>query len=525
MASSAKVGKKLGLLSDRLRGVEEIFAEVRGQLMGKIGIGLIVFFVIVSLYSLATIPLSFADKWLDLTYWAKYPSVVPPEWVSSFGVPVAPFMDKFIDTPDTVYFQRTPVNYQGVRLFGVVEKFSFEYKLRQPAFPQGVLVHARDIELENITIGGRMITPSQVSLTALVLLHRPDNVTLLLNDPVVTTLKSFASSGGVLRFSDQIVAQQIVELYRRKGVEMAQDYAQNNAAQLAFGVYDPETRSVRPLTGTYTVEVVFTYLARGVNPNLLVSEINAGNIGVQSIEGVVKGSAYGLMGTDNYGRDLYRALLFAFPIELVIGFVAAVASVVIGLILGVVSGYYGGWVDELIQRTIDIMGNIPILPILVLVGAALQEQGASGWTMLFVIIFLLVIFGWGGLALIVRSMTLSIKSEPYIDSAKAIGASNARIIFRHIMPQVIPYAMASLVFNVPSAILTEAGLSVLGIRHNLPTWGTILAQARDYIFSGGRYDIWWWILPPGLLMGLMSVAFVFLGLALETVVEPRLRRR
>jgi len=513
------------LLGDRLRGVGEIFAEVRGQLMGKVGIGLIVFFVVVSIYALATIPMSFADKWLDLTYWSKYPSVVPPTWVSAFGVPVAPFVDVFVDAPDMVYFQRTPVDFYGLRLFGVVEKFSFDYELREPAFPQGVLVYAKDIRLENITVGGRLVTPSQVSLTAVVLLHRPDNMTLVINDPVVTTLRDFASSGGVLRFSDQMVAQQMVAYYGDKGVNMTQDYAQNNAAQLAFGVYDPETREIRPLTGTYTVEVVFAYLARGVNPNLLVNEINIGNIGVQSIEGVVKGSAYGLMGTDNYGRDLYRALLFAFPIELVIGFVAAVASVVIGLVLGVVSGYYGGWIDEFIQRTIDIMGNIPLLPILVLVGAALQEQGASGWTMLFVIIFLLVIFGWGGLALIVRSMTLSIKSEPYIDSARAIGASNARIIFRHIMPQVVPYAMASLVFSVPGAILTEAGLSVLGIRHNLPTWGTVLAQARDYIFSGGRYDIWWWILPPGILMGLMSVAFVFLGLALETVVEPRLRRR
>jgi len=520
---AAKKGR--GLLGERLRGVEEVFAEVRGQLMGKIGIGLIVFFVAVSLYALATVPLSFANKWLDLTYWSKYPVVVPPTWVSHFGTPVAPFLDKVIDGPDSVQVQPVPLQYHGVRLFGVVERFSFDYNLKQPAFPQGVLVYARDVELENITAGGRLVTPGEVSLTVAVFLHRPDNLTILISDASVTTLKDFVSSGGVVRFSDQAVAQQMVEYYRKKGINMSLGYAQNNAARLAFGVYDPKTREIKPLTGTYTIEVVFNYLARGVNPGRLVGEINAGNIGVQSIEGVVKGSAYGLMGTDNYGRDLYRALLFAFPIELLIGFVAAVVAVVIGLVVGVVSGYYGGWVDEVIQRSIDVIGNIPVLPILVLVGAALQERGASGWTMLFVIIFLLVIFGWGGLALIVRSMTLSIKSEPYIDSARAIGASNTRIIFRHIMPQVIPYAMASLVFNVPSAILTEAGLSVLGIRHNLPTWGTVLAQARDYIFSGGRYDIWWWILPPGLLMGLMSIAFVFLGLALETVVEPRLRRR
>jgi ABC-type dipeptide/oligopeptide/nickel transport system permease subunit len=517
--------EKRGSLRERLRGVEEVFVEVKAQAMGKFGLALIAFFVVVSLYALVAVPTSFADKWLDLTYWSKYPGVVPPEWVSAFGTPIAPFVDKFIDAPDSVVLQLVPQNYYGIRIFGVVQKFSFDYRLSQPAFPQGVLVYARNISLENITYGGRLITPANITLNAFVLLHRPNNVTLIISESGVTTLQDFAAAGGVLRFSDQLVAQQVVELYKKRGASIPLNYAQTNAARLAFGTYDPKTNETKPLTGTYTIEIVFTYLARNVNPAVVQAEVNNGNLGVQVVEGVVKGSAYGLMGTDNYGRDLYKALLFAFPIELVIGFVAAVASVIIGLLLGVVSGYYGGWVDETIQRTIDIMGNIPVLPILVLVGAALQEQGASGWAMLGVIILLLVIFGWGGLALIIRSMTLSIKSEPYIDSARAIGASNRRIIFRHIIPQVVPYAMASLVFSVPAAILTEAGLSVLGIRHNLPTWGTVLAQARDYIFSGGSYNIWWWILPPGLLMGLMSIAFVFLGLALETVVEPRLKRR
>ncbi|MEM0377912.1 MAG: ABC transporter permease subunit, partial [Thermosphaera sp.] len=116
-------------------------------------------------------------------------------------------------------------------------------------------------------------------------------------------------------------------------------------------------------------------------------------------------------------------------------------------------------------------------------------------------------------------MTLSIKEEPYIDAAKALGASNSRIIFKHIFPQVAMYASASLVASVPGAILSEAGLSVLGIRHGWPTWGAILSRARDT----GRYDIWWWILPPGIMLSLTSLAFILLGLAVEKIVEPRLR--
>ncbi|MEM4698721.1 MAG: ABC transporter permease subunit, partial [Acidilobaceae archaeon] len=145
------------------------------------------------------------------------------------------------------------------------------------------------------------------------------------------------------------------------------------------------------------------------------------------------------------------------------------------------------------------------------------------WPALSIIMIILVAFSWGGVAIISRSMALSIKSEPYVEAAKALGASTTRIIFRHIIPQIIPYAMAALVFGVPSAIIAEAGLSVLGIDHGLPTWGRLLADAQAN--RGVAYNMWWWVLPPGLLLGLFSFAFVALGFTLETIVEPRLRRR
>ena len=511
-------------LRERFREVEEIFVEVKGQLMGKIGIGLILFFVVVSIYALVAVPRNFPDLWNNVKYWEKYPKTVPPSWVSHFGVPVAPFVDVVLSNGTTRLYLE-PKQVGSVTLFGVVQTFSFNYTLPADAFPQGVLIYAVNVTNETLRTPRGPLSPKDITVIPYVFLYRPDGLVLLLNSPDPVTLADLAKVRKPIRFSDKTVGLQLVEYYNKRGINMTQTYAQNNAARLAFGEYDPDTGKIKPLKGTYTIEVVFTYLARGVDPRLLVRGINAGTVGVQSVEGVVQGSAYGLMGTDDKGRDLYEALLYAFPIELLIGFVAAVLNVVIGVVVGVVSGYYGGWVDEVIQRTIDIISNIPVLPILVLIGAALQREGVSGWGMLWVIILFLVILGWGYLALVVRSMTLSIKSEPYIDAAKAIGASNARIILRHVLPQIIPYAMAALVFNVPGAILTEAGLSVLGIRHNLPTWGTVLALARDYISSGGgNYNIWWWILPPGLLMGLMSVAFVFLGLAMETVVEPRLKR-
>ncbi|HDN75890.1 MAG TPA: ABC transporter permease, partial [Acidilobales archaeon] len=231
---------------------------------------------------------------------------------------------------------------------------------------------------------------------------------------------------------------------------------------------------------------------------------------------IVVGNCYGLMGTDVRGRDIAQALLYGFPVALAVGFITAVASTLIGLFVGSISAYYGGLVDEFLQRLIDVLGNIPLLPFLILLVSITPVE-----LRLQVIMIVLIVFYWGGLAIVVRSMTLSIKEEPYVEAAKAIGASNARILLRHIIPQIVPYAVASLVFSVPSAILAEAGLSVLGLEHGWPTWGKVLAAAR----LTGRYDAWWWIIPPGILLALTSLTFVLLGMAIEVIVEPRLRTR
>ncbi|MGC9012187.1 ABC transporter permease [Thermogladius sp.] len=269
----------------------------------------------------------------------------------------------------------------------------------------------------------------------------------------------------------------------------------------------------QPLTGTYTADVIVSYSTEAPLSQLP-------GLPVKTVRVIFKGSAFGLLGTDDIGRDLAVILFYGFPVAMAIGLTAAVATTLIGLILGVISGYYGGYVDEAIQRTVDVIGNIPLLPILILLGQiALLVFVNNPFMVLMTIITVLIVFGWGGLAITVRTMTLSIKEEPYIEAALALGASNSRVILKHILPQVAAYGVASMVFSVPSAILTEAGLSVLGIRSGYPTWGAVLSRARD----SNRYDVWWWILPPGILISITSLAFVLVGLAIERIVEPRLR--
>ncbi len=273
-----------------------------------------------------------------------------------------------------------------------------------------------------------------------------------------------------------------------------------------------------PLTGKYEFALEISYTAKDELREIVSSPAD-------EIRIIVKGNVYGFSGTDDLGRDLMQVLLYGTPIALAIGLTTAIITTFIGVFAGIASGYYGGIIDEIIQRIADIIGNIPTLPILIILAQIAQTQYAQYGTevkalmTILTIIGVLIIFGWGGLAITVRAMTLSIKEEPYIDAARALGASNSRIIFKHIFPQVAMYASASLVASVPGAILSEAGLSVLGIRHGWPTWGAILSRARDT----GRYDIWWWIVPPGIMLSITSLAFILLGLAIEKIVEPRLR--
>jgi len=269
-----------------------------------------------------------------------------------------------------------------------------------------------------------------------------------------------------------------------------------------------------PLKGTYRLIVNVIGL-----PNV---KINYMYNAVGEVVIIVKGSAYGLMGTDYLGRDLAEGLYYGFPVAMMIGVVVALVDTVIGVILGAISGYYGGLVDEIIQRLVDIIGNIPWLPILIIIANVSYILYPNNPPMrLWLIMFTLMILGWGGLTIVIRSMTLSIKSEPYVEAARCLGAGHRRILFLHIVPQVIPYAVASMVFSVPSAILTEAGLSVLGIYHGMPTWGLIISEAR----TNGTIYQWWWILPPGFLIAITSLTFVLLGMAIERIVEPRLRTR
>ncbi|MDP2730079.1 MAG: ABC transporter permease [Dehalococcoidales bacterium] len=231
---------------------------------------------------------------------------------------------------------------------------------------------------------------------------------------------------------------------------------------------------------------------------------------------VIYGKAAGLAGTDNLRRDLWIALLWGTPIALAFGLIAAAGSTVITLIIAAIGAWYGGWVDAVIQRITELNAILPALPILILIGTFYSR---SIWVMLGVII-LLGIFSLG--IKVYRSIFLQVKDAPYIEAARAYGASNLRIVLRYLVPRVLPMLIPQFVLLIPSLVFLEAALAFIGLGDPvLPTWGKVL---NDAFQNGALYKgYYYWVVMPSFFLMLTGFGFAMLGYALDRIFNPRLR--
>ncbi|MFQ5999581.1 MAG: ABC transporter permease subunit [Candidatus Bathyarchaeia archaeon] len=227
------------------------------------------------------------------------------------------------------------------------------------------------------------------------------------------------------------------------------------------------------------------------------------------------GTAYGLLGTDFMGRDIFAQFLYGARISLLVGLLSAILSVLVGLSIGLVSGYVGGAIDEGLMRFADMLLVLPTLPLLIVLMAVI---GASIWNLIIVI----GVLGWMGFARVVRSQTLSLKERPFVEAAKAVGAGRFHIITRHILPNVMSLVYVSLALSVPNAIVAEAALSWLGLYDpSVISWGRMLFDVQ-----GNRgYERLWWVIPPGISIAFVSLSFILLGYALDEILNPKLRVR
>lgn len=229
----------------------------------------------------------------------------------------------------------------------------------------------------------------------------------------------------------------------------------------------------------------------------------------------IPGERWGLFGTDQRGRDVFRLFLAGIRVSLLVGVLAVLVSTLIGLTAGLLGGYVGGIADALLMRTVDVLLSIPILPILMVL-AALWGKG------LWQLVLILGLFSWMGTARTVRAMTLSFREAPYVEGLRALGAPTLYILARHGVPTVLPLLLANIALGVPGVILSEAALAYLGLSDpRVISWGRMLHEAQSFgAFTTGA---WWLLLPPGLGIALLCLVFMDLGRALEEWADPRLK--
>jgi peptide/nickel transport system permease protein len=222
------------------------------------------------------------------------------------------------------------------------------------------------------------------------------------------------------------------------------------------------------------------------------------------------------LGTDFMGRDILSQLLAGARIAFMVGVSAAFMSVVLGTAIGMIAGYMGRFVDTILMRLADMIMVMPTL-LVVLILAALFGQ-LNIWT----IVLIIALFRWPGVSRVIRAQTLSLKHRPFIEAARVAGASHLRIIFRHIMPNVLPLSFLYMTFRVTSAIIIEAALAFLGFGDpGTVSWGMMLQWVWK---TGHMFRAPYWLLPPGICISLITLSFYMLGRAMDEVLDPRLRK-
>jgi len=460
---------------------------------GRSGIALFVAMLGISLYVVMTYPLDFGTaRWSNPTVWGDNPKNAPPVWTNWVGDDRAvEHTSLSLDEPSEV--RAIPAG--EVRIFRVPLSYDAD------AFPTFL-----SMTLPGVTFTGR---PPAI----LASLQRPDGTAVRLASVPIRAPRAgetapyrrfYDSAERVLLSEEQTAAQSLTQLYQQTypGLAIPTDLGDNLGAALFGRPAEDGSGQIVPLTGEYSLEV-----------QTVVADPTDKIAGVRVVLG---GTVFGVMGTDGLGRDLFEGLLYGFPVGLLIAFLAAIFSTLIGASLGILSGYAGGVTDAVIQRLSDIISNVPVLPLLIFLVSVLGRH-------LWLIILVLVAFSWPGLTILVRSMVLQIRSGQLVEAAKALGASRRRIMLRHIFPQTAPFIVAQMIFFAPGAILAEASLSFLGLGDpSIPTWGQMLEAGFR---TGALYvGYWWWVIPPGVLIVVTALAFMLLALAMEPIVDPRLRK-
>ena len=229
------------------------------------------------------------------------------------------------------------------------------------------------------------------------------------------------------------------------------------------------------------------------------------------------------LGTDTYGMDMLTRLMYGGRVSLLIGFIVIIIETVIGVIFGGISGYFGGWVDNLIMRIVDIFYCIPSMPVIIILGAAMDASRVDPTIRMVYLMLILGFLGWAGIARLVRGQILSLREQEYMAAAEACGLSVSRRIFKHLIPNVIPQLIVTCTMGLGSVIIMEATLSFLGLGVKFPfaSWGNIISDVNNTHVLTTYWFIW---IPAGVLLLLTVLAFNLVGDGLRDAFDPKMKR-
>ena len=228
-------------------------------------------------------------------------------------------------------------------------------------------------------------------------------------------------------------------------------------------------------------------------------------------------------GTDNLGRDVFLRTLKGGQISLFVGISAVAVEVILGTLFGLIAGYYGGLVDNIIMRVVDVFMSIPSLPLLLILAAVLSDMNFPPQYRMFVVMFILGFLSWPGLCRMIRGQVLTIREQEYMQAAEALGIRDSKKMFRHIFPNVIPLIIVNATLGLGGMILQESALSYLGLGvvPPTPTWGNLIQTVNDFYNLKNRP--WLWI-PPGIFIFLTVMAINLFGDGLRDALDPKLKK-
>lgn len=466
-------------MTDLTSSANEFWQEFKQTKYGIFGIVLLIIFLLIIFLEPYMVAFPEAgDNWNNITYWENNPRNAAPVWVNYLtSKNLAPH--KYMNKPD----KWEKIDRNGMTIINGTFNYDYNYDLPPREFT------FKGESKGNVTFGIEIVRPDGNKIKAL-----QKNIQTSKESQIKISLSGELVNRTYRLIQEYVDKEEFDELSRHMIKPYRVLFSEANEKIIS----DPQ-----PLQGTYKINV----------NAILIGEDSQ----IEQPRMIASGRVFGALGTDDSKRDVWSGLVAGTKWAIFIGLLTAFISVAIGVIYGVTSAYFGGLVDTAMMRVFEVFVSVPLLPVLIVLSALYKP---SIWNL----IFMMCLFFWTGPVRTVRSMGMQIKEETYIEAARALDASDARIVFKHMIPQLIPYAFATMALRVPMAIVYEASISLLGLGDaSIVTWGQILHDAMNNgaVLKG----LWWWVVPPGLIIALMGMTFAFLGFSMDKILNPKLKTR